>query len=133
MYGFSIDRAKPLETEAERAAGRIYGAGLTIADGAIIPGGNNVMADAAAKAFTAEEIDRLHAGAARAVLCADIIMLRQAFAEISARQEARVSPEWEGAAQKQLLEKIYDAAQRLKAHGWQPESEPHRMRGPRPV
>lgn len=126
-YAFSVDRSKDLAAEAERAVNRIYGAGLMFRGGRLGAGGNNVMADSAAEAFTAGDLLQLKAaGAPRQTLCAEIIALRQQYAAGNDNGE-----------QVKLLDAIYEKAQALKSKGWRPESEPHRVgaagfAGPRP-
>jgi hypothetical protein len=141
MYGFTVDRNKTLASEAFRAVSRIYGAGIMIWDGKIGPGGNNVMADAAAEAFTSVDIVTLHqSGDPLQELASEIISLRQEFAALSvAREQRRGQPynadlvAGEGKAQGTLLQQIYDKAQTMEAKGWKPDMKPHRMSGPRPV
>lgn len=126
-YDFTVNRSKDLASEAERAVNRIYSAGLMFRGGQLGAGGNNVMADRAAEAFTAGDLLQLKAaGEPRQALCAEIIALRQQFATSNDNKE-----------QDKLLHAIYNKAQTLKTKGWQPESEPHRIgtygfAGPRP-
>jgi hypothetical protein len=138
MFGFTVDRTKPLASEAFRAVSRIYGAGIMIWDGKVGPGGNNVMADAAAEAFTSADVVALHGSDdPRLKLAAEIISLRQDFAALSAacQQPGSTTAQRLATAKEQgtLLEKIYDKAQKMEAEGWQPEMKPHRISGPRPV
>jgi hypothetical protein len=134
MYDFNLNRNKPLAEEAERAADTIYSAGIMFVNGKIGPGGNNVMADSAATAFTEQDIDTLFdSGNDREALCAGIILMRRVFAEASKKQDAGSREYWERAVQGEILEGIYETAQALKAAGWRPKSEPHRISGPRPV
>lgn len=141
-YGFTVDRTKSLASEAFRAVSRIYGAGIMLHEGRVVPGGNNVMADAAAQAFESKDIVALHASAdPQQKLAAEIISLRQEFADLSAAREARrgqpvSSAVVQGQAQQQseLLQKIYNKAQDLEKLGWQPDMKPHTLpNGPRPV
>lgn len=115
VYSFEVDRNQPLSSEAERAVNRIYGAGLMFRNGAIGPGGNNVMADSAARAFTAADLVNLNMAGGRDAKFAEVISLRQSYADQSNDVK---------------LTAIFDAVQALKADGWQPESEPVRIAGP---
>jgi hypothetical protein len=119
-YNFTVDRNKSLADEAERAVNRIYTAGLMFRGGKLSAGGNNVMADSAAEAFSAGELLQLKgAGEPRQTLCAEIIGLRQDFAALGNNAD--------GVQQDKLLQQIYGKAQELKAKGWTPSSEPHRV------
>lgn len=80
MYGFNKQSYPSLSAAAHAAVRRIYEAGLMIRDGRLGPGGNNVMADNAARPFTPEDLktllssdDRLDHGLAQ------VIALRQDY------------------------------------------------------
>lgn len=118
VFGFVIDRNRPLVQEAERAVERIYTAGIMIRDGRIGPGGNNVMADNAANAFSAADLKALKAGSDRAQGFAAVIALRQAYAAAPAQN---------------LLEAIVTTANALKEGQWRPEAEPVRLQHGRPM
>lgn len=126
-YDFVLKRDKSLAEEAERAVDRIYTAGLMFRNGRVGPGGNNVMAASAAKAFTDKDLVELHrCGEPRPALCAEIIAMRKHFDSLAADNSGKGQ---------EILEKIYEKAQDLKAKGWTPSSEPHRVNqfaAPRP-
>lgn len=118
-YAFNINRAQELAVEAGRAVDRIYGAGLMFRQGKLGPGGNNVMANSAAEAFSAGDLLQLKAaGDPRLTLYAEIIALRQQYA---------AGNDYDYKEQGQLLTQIYEKAQLLKVKGWKPESEPPRI------
>ena len=124
-YGFSIKNYPTLEAAADDAVKRIYTAGIMFHDGAIIPGGNNVMAGNAARAFAPDDLTQLKSsGSPRLQAFAEIIELRQKFETIASgySDEARA-----------ILADIYARAGTLNQGGWNPGTEPHRIRGPRPV
>jgi len=80
MYGFKKESYPSLQAAARAAVRRIYEAGLMVRDGRLGPGGNNVMADCAARPFTPEDLktllsseDRLDHGLAQ------VIALRQDY------------------------------------------------------
>ena len=138
MYGFQkSDDKNKLASDAFEAASRIYGAGIMIWDKRIIPGGNNVMADKAANAFTADDLAALAKGTAQEALAAEIITLRQSFAVLSKQMDGGKQTTEEraesGKEQGLLLEKIYDRAQALETAGWVPSMKPTVRGGYRPV
>lgn len=123
-YNFTLNRKEDLAAEAERAVDTIYGAGLMFRQGQLSPGGNNVMADSAASAFSGSDLQALRAGDKRAALCADIIEMRQSYSA-SASAAGKAGPQ--GRLQGVFLQAIYDSAQELKDAGWKPRSEPVRV------
>lgn len=117
-YDFQIDRSKPLAAEAERAANRIYGAGLMFRGAVLGAGGNNVMADSAAKAFSLTDLSKLHSEGGQSQRLAAIIETRQAYAALAEKNTV------EGDS---MLHKIYAVAQDAKKNGWTPADEPARV------
>jgi len=125
MYDFSMTSYDTVEQAAEAAVNRIYSAGIMVWDNQVVPGGNNVMAGSAAKAFNAATLDTLKQSPAPYVPdFAAVIALRQQFEDVGNGY---------GRDGRALLQQIYDKVQQLKTAGWQPQGEPHRRTGPRPV
>lgn len=115
IYAFSKKTYTSLEAAASEAVARIYQSGIGLRDGYIGPGHNNVRADAAAQAFTTQDIDLLSLSddpLDRGF--ATILMMRRNYAALSLD-----APEG-----KILLRQIYDQVQVLKANGWRAHSEP---------
>jgi len=111
---------KSSEKLAEKAVKTVYTAGLMFRSNQLSPGGNNVMADSAAKAFDATELAALRqSGDAAQALMADVLETRQQYAALDYRTEGKA-----GAV---LLQKIYDTVQDLKKAGYNPGGEPFRV------
>ena len=120
MYGFSVDSYPSLERAAQEAVRRIYSAGLMFRNGELGPGGNNVLADFAALAFSKEQLRNLkNNNLSNNQVLAEIIALRQEYAENDQRTD--------------LLHKIYQNVQSLKSSGWSPGAEPVKLNGFTPV
>lgn len=80
MYSFQEASYPSLKEAATEAARRIYEAGLMFRDGKRRPGGNNVMADNAARPFTPEDLQALLASEDRLDHgLAQVISLRQDY------------------------------------------------------
>jgi hypothetical protein len=80
MYGFQKASYPSLKEAALDAARRIYEAGLMFREGKLAPGGNNVMADNAARPFTPEDLQALLASEDRLDHgLAQVISLRQDY------------------------------------------------------
>ncbi len=127
-YDFSISGFKTLEEAAEEAVKRIVFGGLMFRNGQLGPGGNNVLADNAANAFSDAEIHKLkQTGDMQNVLFADIIILRKAFA---------AEKESDSALSCSALNQIYDKYCKLvEKAGWAPGQTITRLRlwgAPRP-
>jgi hypothetical protein len=105
MYSSPKKNNPTLRDAANEAVGRIYGAGLSMYRGKVVAGGNNVMANMAAAEFDTADLKVLNRGTAMERSFASIIAIRQHFA---------------GSSSPDLLQDIYDEAQRLKKHGWAP-------------
>ncbi len=110
MYGFRKESYSSLQDAAIEAVQRIYGAGLMFRQGRLSAGGNNVMADNAAQAFSRDDLTYLAQSATPLNnALAHIISLRQDYANGSGDEK---------------LQQIYDAAQIMKAHGFKMRDEP---------
>lgn len=121
-YDFSLNDYDTLDIAADEAASRIYSAGLMFRNDQIGPGGNNVMADAAASAFNRTALQTLlHNPRPRPRLCGVIIALRQEYMAAA-----------DGAVGNCALQDIYQTARDLKTTGWQPVAEPLRLNHPAP-
>ncbi|WP_435640425.1 hypothetical protein [Micavibrio aeruginosavorus] len=119
MYGFKKASYKDLHAAAAEASQRIYSAGISIWNGKICPGGNNVMANAAAEAFDDADLHTLDRSASPLdQTLSQMIRLRQDFMRASSDD---------------ILVEIYSLAQTAKALGWKTLSEPYSRNGPRPV
>ncbi|MGZ9109476.1 MAG: hypothetical protein ACXW4B_11735 [Micavibrio sp.] len=80
MYGFQKSSYPSLKDAALDAVRRIYEAGLMFREGKLAPGGNNVMADNAARPFTPEDLQTLLASEDRLDHgLAQVISLRQDY------------------------------------------------------
>jgi len=110
MYDRKFKKNNPhnLTEAANQAASCIYAAGLIKSGRTIYAGGNNVMADFAAREFDKADLETLRRDGAAGV--AEVISLRQAYAQTNDAS---------------LLKDIYEQVQRLKQVGWVPkEGEP---------
>lgn len=106
MYSSLKKNHTSLKDAANEAAGRIYAPGLSVTKGGrIVAGGNNVMANMAAAEFSLDDLRELNKGSAIERGLASMIAIRQHYA---------------GSARGDLLQDIYDEAQRLKENGWVP-------------
>ena len=120
-YGFSTKDYKTLPEAAEAAAEKIYACGIGFRDGVVGPGGNNVWANNAANAFTADQVAILEFSTDEKFSSfGTMIALRQEYAAMSL-----------GAAEKQgrpLLEAINVYAEKLIEAGlWNPKDKPNRL------
>lgn len=119
MYGFSKGNHKTLPEAAAEAVQRIYESGLSFRGGRLSPGHNNVRADAAAKAFTQQDLQQLgRSPSALERAYAQMIQLRQNYAQLTQVDD----PQEAG-----LLQDMYDVAEYMQRHGWKPRSEMVRL------
>ena len=113
MYGFSTDSYPSLEAASQDAARRIYSSGLMFKNGQISSGGNNILADFAALAFSDDQIHALKSSNNETSRdCAEIICFRLEYID---------------SEETQILQKIYNKVQAMKAKGWNPGPEPHQL------
>ena len=119
LYAFNKAKYPDLSRAANEAAARIYSSGLSIWNGRVQAGGNNVMANNAAAAFDDAELS---------VLDKSSDVLDQQFSQIIRLRQVFMAD-----SRREILDEIYSLAERAKASGWNTSASPFRMNGPRPV